>query len=171
MTCHGLLLASERGEQARRFELLGSLASPTRMSVFELPASVPTVEGLPYRGSEGPAGVISKRLGRPSNRAIGAAGQLATRSIRPLCARFQPFAGLDRSAQVDPMQTVVSLKGDDGPPPYLPFAIPVGTSGAAPLGGFTTFGSPMSPGGNSTVPLSAALIRSVDPMLGPPPVG
>jgi hypothetical protein len=46
------------------------------------------------------------------------------------------------------------------PAPYLPFAIPVGTSGAAQLGGFTTFGSPMTPGGNSTVPLSAR----VDPL-------
>src|SRR5215469_15460456 len=33
--------------------------------------------------------------------------------------------------------------------------------------GFRTFGSPMTPGGNSIVPLSAALIRSVDPMPGP----
>jgi hypothetical protein len=29
----------------------------------------------------------------------------------------------------------------------------------------------MTPCGNSTVALSAALIRSVDPMLGPPPEG
>jgi hypothetical protein len=85
--------------------------------------------------------------------------------------RFRPETGLGREVRrtaYDPSRSLSFAFGTALPAPYLPFAIPVGIGS---VGWVQEIRQTDDPWRTSIVPLSAALIRSVDPVLGPPPGG